>query len=126
MAEPYSGPGYISYRGRPQLQSESIEMSFDSGNKDVDVLLLGRAGHSAGADKVMFSVNQAIPKAGMEVDWVAVSAAKAQIDLTFTIAGRAYNASGDVRTVKVGTTTGNPNSVSFEFHGKLTQNLATG
>lgn len=126
MAEPYSGPGYISYRGRPQLQSESIELSYDSGNKDVDTLLLGRAGHSSGADKVMISVSQAIPKAGMEVDWVAVAAAKSQIDLTFVIAGRAFNTSGDVRTVKLGTNTGNPNSLSLEFHGKLVQNVATG
>ena len=124
MAAPYSGPGFVSYNGRPLLQSKSIEVDIDTQNKDVETLLLGRAGHSAGPAKATFDVSQAIPQAGLEIDWPAVALQQAQIALTFTVAGRAYNVTGDVRNVKLSTTTDAANAVSFQFHGQVTQLLS--
>ena len=124
MAAPYSAPGFVSYNGRPLLQSDTISLKIDTDNKDVNTLLLGRAGHSAGPVKATFTVSAAVPAGGLEIDWPTIALQQAQIALTFTIAGRAYNATGDVRNVELSTSTDKANAVSFEFHARLTQILA--
>jgi len=113
----YSGPGFVLYNGVPVLQASSITFNVETDNKDVNTLLLGRAGFSAGPKKVQVSVDNAIPSSGMEVDWPAVAEAQAQVSLGFSIAGKTYNATGDVRSVRVTTSVDNANAVSFEFHG---------
>jgi hypothetical protein len=115
----YSQPGFVLYSGRPVLQASSIDFSIDTDNKDVNTLLLGRAGHSAGSKSVKASVNSAIPQAGMEIDWVGIGNAQAEISLGFHLAGKVYNCRGDVRSVKLGTSVDKANEVSFEFSGRI-------
>ena len=92
MAIVYSRPGYISIAGRVLLQVMKIDVKFDSGNKDVDTLLLQRAGHSLGPQKVSVDVSSAVPAAGIE---------------------------GDIRTAGFSTDVGNPNGTDFNVSGKL-------
>ena len=113
----YSGPGFILYSGVPVLEAGSITYNVETDNKDVNTLLLGRAGFSAGPKKVQASVDNAIPASGMELDWPAIAEAQSEVSLGFVIAGVTRNATGDVRSVRVTTSTENANGVSFEFHG---------
>jgi len=113
----YSGPGFVLFRGRPVLQANTVSMDVQTDNKDVNTLLLGRAGHSAGSKKVQISVNSAIPQAGLEFDWVGVANAQQEVPLAFKLANKTYNCTGDVRGVKLDTSTEKANEVSFEFHG---------
>lgn len=116
----YSGPGFVLFNGVPVLQASNITYNVETDNKDVNTLLLGRAGFSAGPKKVQASVDNAIPaeeEGGMELDWPAIAEAQAQVSLGFSIAGVIRNATGDVRSVRVTTSTENANGVSFEFHG---------
>lgn len=113
----YSGPGIVLYQGVPVLQATSITYNVETDNKDVNTLSLGRAGFSAGPRKVQVSVDNAIPASGMELDWPAIAEAQAEVSLGFVIAGVTRNATGDVRSVRVTTSTENANGVSFEFHG---------
>lgn len=115
----YSPPGYVLFQGRPVLQASTISMDIQTDNKDVNTLLLDRAGHSAGPIKVVISVNNAIPQAGPEFDWVAVSLAQVEVPLGFVIAGKTYNCEGDIRSVKIDTSTDKANELSFEFHGRI-------
>lgn len=115
----YSGPGFVVYQGRPVLQAATISLDIQTDNKDVNTLLLGRAGHSAGPIKVQASVNGAVPSGGLEIDWPAVAVAQAQVALAFRLAGKTYNMEGDVRSVKLDTSVDKANEVSFEFHGRL-------
>lgn len=115
----YSGPGYVVYRGRPVLQSGSVSFQVATNNKDVDTLLLGRAGHSRGARKIQVQVENAIPLAGYEIDWAALANAQAEVALTFRIAGKSYNCVGDVRDVDIRTNVDNANSMSFTYHGRI-------
>lgn len=116
----YSGPGIVLYQGVPVLQATSITYNVETDNKDVNTLSLGRAGFSAGPRKVQVSVDNAIPAAGMELDWPGIAEAQEQVSLGFVIAGVTRNAQGDVRSVRVTTSTEQANSVSFEFHGTST------
>lgn len=116
----YSGPGSVLFNGVPVLQASSITYNVETDNKDVNTLTLGRAGFSAGPKKVQVSVDNAIPAqedGGMELDWVNIALAQQQVSLSFVIAGVTRNATGDVRSVRVTTSTENANGVSFEFHG---------
>jgi len=113
----YSGPGFVLYNGVPVLQAGSVTYNVETDNKDVNTLLLGRAGFSAGPKKVQISVENAIPASGMELNWPAIAEAQAQVSLGFVLAGTTYNATGDVRSVRASTSTENANGVSFEFHG---------
>lgn len=113
----YSGPGFVLFRGRPVLQANTVSMDVQTDNKDVNTLLLGRAGHSAGSKKIQLSVNSAIPLGGLEFDWVGVANAQQEVSLAFKLANKTYNCTGDVRSVKLDTSTEKANEVSFEFHG---------
>lgn len=115
----YSGPGFVLYNGRPVLQASSIDFNIETDNKDVNTLLLGRAGHSAGSKSVKVSVSSAVPQDGLEVDWPAIADAQAEVALAFRLADTTYNLRGDVRSVKLGTSTDKANEVSFEFSGRL-------
>ena len=119
----YSTPGFVLYRGVPVLQSGSVNYQVMTDNKDVNTLVLGRSGHSKGSKKVQIQVENAIPQAGLEVDWPGIAAAQAEIALTFRIANKTYNCVGDVRDVDMKSSTESPNSLSFTFHGRLVSEL---
>lgn len=115
----YSRPGFVLYAGQPVLQASNVSFSFETDNKDVNTLLLGRAGHSAGPRKVQFDVTSAVPAAGMERAWIAIANAQGEVSLAFKIANKTYNCTGDIRNVKVDTSVDKANDVSFTFHGIL-------
>lgn len=113
----YSGPAFVRYRGRNVLQSNQVSLDFQSNNNDVSTSLLGRAGHSPGAKKVTVSVDSAVPQGGLEIDWVGLCDAQAEIQLDFVFANRTYSCTGDVRNVSLKHSVDSPNGVSFELHG---------
>ena len=93
MAIVYSRPGYISIAGRVLLQVMKIDVKFDSGNKDVDTLLLQRAGHSLGPQKVSVDVSSAVPAAGIEGDIIQRLIGAGTQSFAMTFAGTIYNLS---------------------------------
>lgn len=115
----YSLPGFVSFEGIPVLNAQSISFAVETGNNDVVTILLGHAGFSPGARKVQVTVNNAVPAEGMERAWVTIAMAQREITLSFTLAGTTYNLRGDIRGVKADSTTDKANDVSFEFHGRL-------
>lgn len=119
MAIAYSRPGYISVGGRVLLQAMKIDVKFDSGNKDVDTLLLGRAGHSAGPQKVSVDVSSAVPAAGIEGDIIQRLVQAGTQSFAMTFAGTTYNIEGDIRTAGFMTDVGSPNGTDFNVSGKL-------
>ena len=115
----YSPAGFVLYEGIPVLQASSVSFTFDADNKDVNTLLLGRAGHSPGSRKVQVDVTSAVPAAGMEQAWVAIANAQSEVSLAFKMANKTYNCRGDIRNVKMDSNTDKANDVSFTLHGIL-------
>ena len=119
----YSPPGFIEYRGRVLREAKSIRMNFESNNKDVNTLTGGRAGHTPGPEMVTVDVASAIPNAvsgGLEVDWVALSRARAEVELVYVIADKRYRVKGDLRSVSMQTDAeGGANEISFQHVGTL-------
>lgn len=113
----YSGPAFIRYNGRPILQSNKVTLDFQSNNNDVNTSLLGRAGHSTGAKKVVVSVESAVPIGGLEVDWIGLCDAQAEVALDFVFARRTYSCTGDIRSANLSHSVDDANAVNFELHG---------
>lgn len=113
----YSGPATLIYGGAPVLQCGSVELDFDSGNKDVDTMHLGRAGHSRGSKKYTLAVRSAVPLAGYEIDWIGLADDQLEVPLSLeTVPGTIYNFVGDIRTAKYGSGTDAANELSFMYH----------
>lgn len=119
----YSAPGFVLYQGVPVLQASSVNFQVITDNKDVNTLILGRAGHSKGSKKVQIQVENAIPQAGYEINWPGIAAAQQEIPLTFRIANKTYNCVGDVRDVDIKSSVDSPNSLGFTFHGRIVSEL---
>lgn len=119
MAIAYSRPGFISVAGRVLLQVMKVDVNFDSGNKDVDTLLLGRAGHSLGPQKVSIDVSSAVPASGIEGDIITRLINAGTQSFAITYAGTIYNVEGDIRTAGFSSDVGNPNGTDFNVSGKL-------
>jgi hypothetical protein len=116
----YSGPARLTYNGVDVLQSESVELSVDTGNKDVDTMHLGRAGHSRGSKKIMLSVKNAIPIEGFEIDWISLANEGLEVQLGLRIGlTKSYGFIGDIRTARLGSGVDGTNELSFEYHGKI-------
>lgn len=115
----YSGPGFITYQGRPALQSDTVDMDIKSGNSRVKTLLLGDAGHSAGAEGITVSVSGGIPQAGLEIDWPGLALSHVEIPLGFHLAGKVYNCVGDVTDAKLTSGVDKANAVSMTFTGRV-------
>ena len=115
----YSGPGFVIVRGRPALQSDSVEMDIKSGNNRVKTLLLGDAGHSAGAAGISITVSGGVPQAGLEVDWPALCLAQAEVAIGFKLAGKTYNCVGDVSDCKMSSGVDKANVASMTFNGRI-------
>ena len=120
MATIYSGPGFVTVNAVPLLQSSYIFFDAGTKNEAVQTRLAGTDGCSVGPQKVMVRVENAVPQSGLEFDWVGIALARAVLTLGFMIAGKMYTCMGDIRTAKIGTKVADANSVSREFHGKLT------
>lgn len=119
----YSGPGFVEYRGRVLREAKSIDINFDSNNKDVNTLSQGHAGHTPGPKTVTVDVSSAIPSeasGGLEVDFVALCNAQREIELVYVIAGARYRVKGDLRSTKLKTDAeGGANEITYQHVGKL-------
>jgi hypothetical protein len=115
----YSGPGYITYRGVPVLQSSLINVELDTANKDVDTMLLGRAGHSRGSKKFTITIENPIPKAGFEIDWMGLALVQGEVELGFVLAGKTWNYIGDIRTSGLKSGVDTANSQTLSYHCRL-------
>lgn len=119
----YSGPGFVEYRGRVLREAKSISINFESNNKDVNTLTQGRAGHTPGPKTCTVDVSSAIPSeasGGLEVDFVALCNAQAELELTYAIAGKRYRVKGDLRSAKLNTDAeGGANELTYQHVGTL-------
>ena len=115
----YSGPGSVLYNGIPLLEVMQMDLDYDSGNKDVDTLAKGNAGFSTGPGKAQVMLKNALPTNGPEVDWLALSMSKLEIQLTFVLAGKYTTLMGDVRNVKASSSNTGENTFDMTFHGRV-------
>ena len=105
------------YRGQALTEVGETTWKCDSQDKLVETLLKGAAGHSDGATKTTCSFKSAIPKKGLEADFITICIEKLTIELRFRIANMILSAKGRIINWQAGTSVNNPNSFEVEFEG---------
>lgn len=116
----FSGPGYVRIAGIPDLFSENLRAEWDSGNKDVNTLIMGRAGHSRGPKGVQVSGTDAVPAdPNVSFDWVGLCMSGVEVQIEFVVGGRSYPMIGDLRTTGIETSADAPNRASWTYHARM-------
>lgn len=113
----FSKPGLVLYNDRPALYVTSGTFDAESGDTEVKTLALGLAGYSDGAQMCKLDTESAIPQAGAEIDWCAISLAHLDIDIGFRMAGKTYQCRGRVLRASIKTTPDSNNAYSMSFAG---------
>lgn len=92
--ERYEGPGEVQLDNSTLAEATSLSVSNNSGNTDVVTMKKGLAGFSKGAPGAEIQVSNAVPKAGMEADFVEKCVAGTFVKVTHLLAGKRYTYSG--------------------------------
>lgn len=116
----YSGPATLFYLGRPVLECDSVRLQLQTNNKSVVTNRKGRAGHTKGPKVYSLAIGNALPQAGLEVDWQQIADDQEGITLAVKFANKTYTLEGDIRDFDMSSEAeGAANKVSFNFDGKL-------
>lgn len=118
MAE-LTKPWVVLYGSRPVLYAQTVSFQASSNDKAVNTIVLGLAGHSDGPEMVKVDVESAVPAAGLEVDWAALSLSHTTIDLAFKGPSRTYQVRGRVLTADLKSSAESPTTMSMSFEGRL-------
>lgn len=86
----YEGAGQIQINGRTLAEADTVRMRNISNNNRVYTMRKGLAGHSKGPNETEFAVTNAVPKAGLEDDFVEKVLSGEYFDITFVSAGKRY------------------------------------
>lgn len=119
MAE-FTKPGWVTINGVPVIFSTSITADHESGDNRVNTNLRGMDGHSDGAHASQFTVNNAIPITGYEIDAEALTQLHTTISLGFKIGStqRERKYTGRILSANVSTSPDRASEQTFRFEGK--------
>lgn len=92
--ERYEGPGAVYFGSNPLAESTSVSWDVNSNNNPVFTTKKGFAGFSAGATQTQVTVENAVPLAGLEHDYVERCVVKAFVTIVVAFAGKRYAVDG--------------------------------
>jgi len=95
----YEGPGQVQIGGRTLAEAESISWNVAANNNRVYTMRKGLAGKSDGARESDVSVENAVPKAGLEDTFVEQCIEGASVRLVVLLAGKRYTFNGWIEEV---------------------------
>ena len=95
----YEGPGEIQFDGRTLAESSTVRASVSSNSNQVTTMKKGLAGRSRGAVVSQVTIENAIPKGGLEQAFIEKCIADADVRITLLIAGKRYQFEGWIDTV---------------------------
>ena len=95
----YEGPGEIQFDSRTLAEASTVRASVSSNSNQVTTMKKGLAGRSRGAVVSQVTVENAIPKGGLEVEFMDKCVQDADVRITLLIAGRRMTFEGWIDTV---------------------------
>ena len=115
----FTKPGSFVVGSTPILTAMNAKCSIDSGDQEIDTLILGMAGFSDGATKISVSGEFAIPSTGLEYDFPTTCATHTTIDVGYRTGGRTYQCRGRVLKADMSTDPNKPSTISVDFKGSI-------
>lgn len=109
----YEGPGEVQFNQSTLAEAQSISVTVNGNNNPVVTMKKGLAGRSRGAVTVDIQVENAVPKGGMEAEFIEQCVENADVTISHVWAGRTYQYDGYIDSVDTQQGTDSPASVSF-------------
>jgi len=109
----YEGVGQIQFDGRTLAEADNVSVRHAPNNNRVYTMRKGLAGYSKGAFETEISVANAVPKGGLERDFIEKCIAGAFVRVTILFAGKRYQYNGWIDSDEH--TSGVQQSATFSF-----------
>lgn len=111
--EQYEGPGEVLFDNSAMAEATSISIQNNGNNNPVVTMKKGLAGRSRGALTVDITVENAVPKGGLEAEFIEKCVENADVTITHLMAGRQYIYDGYIDSTDTQQGTDTPASISF-------------
>lgn len=115
----YEGPGEVQFDNSTLAEATSLSVTNAANSNAVTTMKKGLAGRSRGAPTTSIQVENAVPKAGMEAEFVEKCVQDADVTITHLFGKRRYIYEGWIEEVATTQGTDAATSLSFTFMGKL-------
>ena len=95
----YEGPGQLQIDGQTIAEAETVRVNIRSNNNRVYTMLRQFAGRSKGPTETEISIDNAIPRAGFEIDFTRRIVADADVRVTVLVGGQRLQFDGYIDDV---------------------------
>lgn len=109
----YQGPGEIQFNGKTLAEATSVSVSIAPNSTPVNTMKKGMAGRSRGPATSTIRVGNAVPVAGLEVDFIDKCIEDEDITVTIIIGSKRRSFDGYITTVDVEYSVGSAAGATF-------------
>lgn len=109
----YESGGEIQFNNSTLAEATSVQVETSSNKKPVTTIKKGFAGGAAGAAMTRITVENAVPKAGLEAEFIALCQAGTECTVLRYLAGQRYSYNGYIESVSEQGNVDNAASLSF-------------
>lgn len=109
----YEGPAEVQFDNSTLAEATSVSIQVNGNNNPVTTMKKGLAGRSRGAVTADIQVENAVPKGGLEQEFIEKCVDNADVVITHLYAGRQYIYEGYIDSVDASQGTDAPASISF-------------
>lgn len=117
----YEGPAEIQFDNSTLAEATSVSITVNGNNNPVTTMKKGLAGRSKGAVTVDIQVENAVPRGGLEHEFIEKCVKNENVRITHLYAGRQYIYDGYIDVVDAQQGTDTPASISFSVVAKPPQ-----
>ena len=118
MATDQYGVGFVFLDGQLLTEELTCDVEYDPQNNVVVTQYKGFAGITAGAGQFTATVSNAIPRAGLEVDFYTLAKDRTPVEFIVHAGSKKRISKGFLQRVREKFATGDSSTVDFEFVGE--------
>lgn len=109
----------VLVNGVTQMELQNVKLTLDGGLIEVRTIQKGLAGYTESGGKANMQIGSAIPKGGLEFDFLSAVANHDKVDMELTIGGKSYQATGMFLNGDVSQSDNGSSAVNAEWQGEL-------
>lgn len=109
----YEGPGQVFYQGKLLADAKTVRISHQGNGSDVMTMHRGYAGEAPGAFKSEITIENAVPKGGMEADFTEAMITRKTVRVVVVRGGQRLGYEGKISTEESENSIENAASHSF-------------
>lgn len=113
--ETYEGPGTVLFANSMLMESQTVRVSVQSNNREVMTMRKGLSGRSKGPRRSEISVENAVPRGGLEAAFDDALLTDQNVEVVVVMAGRRYNFEGWIDSYEHSQSQDGPASFSFSI-----------